>query len=147
MTIDEGSVHSVRFRVAAEGPHEPAPQGSKDVNRNGGVRESSKYSRPWRKKVIKEAARVLREQCEGVMFDGPVHIDLTFRMYRGKTVKRVHHTTRPDGDKLKRCALDGLVLGGLLADDSIMVSWTGEKLYATPESGQGVTITITRVTS
>lgn len=142
-----GVVHSVRFRVPADGPWEPAPQGSKTATRNGGVRESSKYLKPWRDKVIKEAARVLAEHCDGVPFTGPLHVDLTFRMHRGKSVRRAYHTTTPDGDKLKRGVLDGLTQGGLIEDDKFMVSWTGEKLYATPESGQGVTITITRVTS
>ena len=144
-------VETVRFRVAAEGPHEPAPQGSKkNVGRRGRkvvMVESSDYLKPWRNKVIEASARVLGEQCDGVAFDGPLHIDLTFRMHRGKTVTRVHHTTSPDGDKIMRGVLDGLVLGGLLVDDSNVVSGTFEKLYATAESGQGVTITITRVTS
>jgi Holliday junction resolvase RusA-like endonuclease len=139
-------VSGVRFRVAAEGPWEPAPQGSKRSLGKGRMVESSKYLKPWRQKVIDASAKVLTEQCDGVPFGGPLHVDLTFRMHRGKTVTREHHTTTPDGDKLKRGVLDGLVQGGLIKDDSLMVSWCGEKLYATADSGQGVVITITRVT-
>lgn len=146
---DDGEriVHSVRFRVPAEGPWEPAPQGSKTSLGKGRMKESSKYLKPWRQKVIDASARVLKEHCDGVPFTGPLHVDLTFRMHRGKTVKRTYHTTTPDKNKLKRNVMDGLTQGGLIADDSLMVSWTGEKLYATPVSGQGVTITITRVVS
>jgi Holliday junction resolvase RusA-like endonuclease len=139
------SISAVRFAVYGEGRWEPAPQGSKTPNRNGGVRESSKYLKPWRKKVIEASAKVLAEQCEGIPFDGPLAVDLVFRMHRGKTVRRTHHTTTPDGDKLMRAVFDGLTQGGLITDDSIVVKGTYEKGYATPKSGQGVLITIHKV--
>lgn len=149
MNGEEYGVNGVRFAVHGEGPYEPAPQGSKKIvgkkGQKGRLKESSPYHGPWRDKVIDASAKVLTEQCEGVVFEGPLHVDLTFHMPRGKTVKRVHHTTYPDADKLTRCVFDGLTQGGLIKDDAIIVSGSFEKRYATPESGQGVLITIHRV--
>ncbi len=139
------SISAVRFRVPADGPWEPAPQGSKKSVGKGRMIESSKYLKPWRKKVIKAAAEVLAEQCEGVPFDGSLSVKLFFRMHRGKSVRRPLPCVAPDLDKLVRGVLDGLTQGGLIADDSRVVSLTAVKHYATPESGQGVSITITKV--
>lgn len=142
-------VISVRFRVAGEGRWEPAPQGSKkNVGKKGKkavMVESSKYLKPWREKVIEASARVLAEQCDGVAFDGSLHVDLTFRMHRGKSVSRPLPCVAPDLDKLVRGVMDGLTQGGLIADDSRVTSHTAEKLYATSESGQGVLITVHKV--
>lgn len=41
-------------------------------------------------------------------------------------------TTRPDGDKLERLVWDALTQSRVLADDSIVVDWTGRKRYGEP---------------
>jgi crossover junction endodeoxyribonuclease RusA len=139
------SISGVRFRVAATGPWEPAPQGSKRSVGKGRMVESSKYLKPWRKKVIEASAEMLREQCGGVAFDGPLAVRLSFRMHRGKSVRRPLPCVAPDLDKLERGVLDGMTQGGLIADDARVVSLTSDKLYATSDSGQGVSITVHRV--
>ncbi len=156
MTIDMGehevcdedggySISAVRFRVPAEGPWEPAPQGSKKSVGRGRMIESSKYLKPWREKVIEAAERVLAEQCEGIVFDGSLSVNLRFRMHRGKSVRRPLPCVAPDLDKLVRGVLDGLTQGGLIADDARVTSLTADKSYATPESGQGVSVTVYKV--
>jgi crossover junction endodeoxyribonuclease RusA len=136
---------TVRFRVAAEGRWEPAPQGSKKSVGRGRMIESSKYLKPWREKVIEASAKVLADQCDGVTFDGSLSVDLVFHMHRGKSVRRPWPCVAPDLDKLVRGVLDGLTQGGLIADDSRVTVLSAGKLYANAESGQGVLITIRKV--
>jgi Holliday junction resolvase RusA-like endonuclease len=107
----------------------PAPQGSKKayvVRGRAVVTDASKKLAPWRNTVADGA----REAAAGVMFDDAVHVSIVFNMPRPKTVRRTFHTVAPDVDKLIRAVLDGLTVGGLIRDDSLVVSVRARKRYS-----------------
>ena len=109
----------------------PIPQGSKTVFMVKGrpvlADANSKALAPWRKQV-KAAA----ESAWGgrVALVGPVAVRVVFRFERGKTVRREHMTTKPDGDKLLRAVCDALTAAGVWADDSHVVHFDVTKRYA-----------------
>jgi Holliday junction resolvase RusA-like endonuclease len=96
--------------------------------------------------LIAEAARSVLNGAP--MFAGAVVVELAFYMPRPQRLKagQVAHTTRPDVDKLARCALDGLT--GILYVDDGRVSAIGiRKQYATAADDRPrVEITITEAT-
>lgn len=111
----------------------PAPQGSKTaivvsgkarvVEGRGGQRARHKA---WRTDVAQAAKDLTTHpdpEIRVARFDGPTHLSVTFLMPRPKSRPKRHHgwhTVTPDKDKLLRSTLDGLVAGGLLADDRIV---------------------------
>lgn len=134
----------------------PAPQGSKRHIGRGILVESSKRAKPWRQDVKLDS----RQQYTGPVIAGPVSVSITFWLPRPKGHYRTgkfagqlkpnaptHSTSCADGDldKLIRCTLDGLSAkcGGIvLADDSLVISLTSEKRYATETEGCGATIRV-----
>ena len=120
-------------------PGIPVPQGSKVIARGGGktwLRDvNTKALKAWRKAVATEADR-------GVEFDVPVEVELTFYLPKPMRPRWVMPAVKPDIDKLTRAVLDGLADGGLLANDSRVVSLHVSKFYdraGTP----GVSVNVT----
>lgn len=109
---------------------EPGPQGSKKHVGNGRMVESSKKVAPWRAAVSLAVKEAWLDHYEKVVFDGPVSVDITFYLPRPRTVKRALPHVPPDVDKLCRSTLDGLVQGGALVDDSLVVHLRADKQYA-----------------
>lgn len=120
----------------------PAPQGSKRHVGNGRMVESSKAVGPWREAVRAETQRTIAETpVEDLRLHWhPVVVDIVFYLPRPKghmsarggprDSAPVHHTTRPDLDKLARAVLDGLTAGGMWSDDNQVVRLVAEKQYA-----------------
>jgi Holliday junction resolvase RusA-like endonuclease len=120
---------------------EPAPQGSKQVSRWGGLREVSKKIQPWRASIQYASAA----QYKGDPIAEPVALDVTFVLPRGKShygtgrnAEKLkgsaprHHTKTPDLDKLCRALCDGLTVkcgGNVLIDDSCVVELKSAKRY------------------
>jgi crossover junction endodeoxyribonuclease RusA len=104
---------------------EPAPQGSKRHVGNGRMIEASKKVGPWRAAVAVAVSESLMPTI-----DTPVDVEVMFFLPRGRTVTRELPSTPPDIDKLCRSTLDGLVQGGALADDSLVVNLDAKKRYA-----------------
>ena len=121
---------------------EPAPQGSKQVTRYGGLREVSTKIEPWRASV----QYACDKQYKGDPIAEPVALEVTFILPRAKshfsTAKGkedqllpsapVHHTKTPDLDKLLRGLLDPLTVkcgGNVLIDDSYVVQLNSSKRY------------------
>lgn len=112
---------------------DPAPQGSKRHVGGGQLIESSKRVKPWRAAVAHEA------RLAGEQIAGPCAVELDFRFARPKGHRKANGELRAsaprfcifkrnDIDKCCRSTLDGLVDGGLLADDSLvieLVAWKG----------------------
>ena len=125
----------ITFRV--EGV--PVPQGSKTVAKAGGkawLRDSNAaVLKPWRQKVA--AASDL-----GVSFDVPVFVAAVFYLPRPKTVRRFFPSVKPDLDKLFRALGDGMTDGGLLRDDSLIVSQFIHKRYASERNPVGVRVLV-----
>lgn len=115
--------------VALFVPGLPRPQGSKRIGRDRRGRpiilnDNDASLKVWRRAVATAASAAWPLPPEAVS------VDVTFYLPRGKTVKRAVPTTKPDLDKLARALLDGLVQGGLLTDDSLVVDLAVRKRYA-----------------
>jgi crossover junction endodeoxyribonuclease RusA len=131
----------------------PAPQGSKRHVGNGRMIESSKKVGPWREAVRAETQR----QRQGQTVEDAAIVDISIFLPR----PRSHYGTgrnagrltpgaplvpagRPDLDKLIRSTLDGIVEGGALADDALIVGISAQKAYAEEGDGPGCLIVVHR---
>jgi len=103
----------------------PITQGSMSVFRGRIVHQKSKELTAWRN-AINEACRAIMEPLEG-----PVTVDVTFRLLSPRSAPRALPHVRPDVDKLARAALDGLT-GAAFADDAQVVTLTARKVYGAP---------------
>ena len=113
-------------------PGECIPQGSKSVNRKTGhLFDANARLKAWRKE-----AAVHLDQYIGTWFgaweplDGPLHVEVTFYLPRGKTVTRELPSVKPDLDKLQRALGDVLTISGIIADDARITSWFPRKRYS-----------------
>lgn len=143
--MTEPAFEDVEFHINGT----PAPQGSKRHVGRGVLVESSKRVKPWRAAVAAAAS------AQGVRLAGPVFVRLSFYLPRpaghygtGRNAHKVKAsapmwpTSRAHGDldKLVRSTLDGLVAGGLLAEDDFVVELTASKRYARHPENVGVTV-------
>lgn len=133
-------------------PGTPAPQGSKRHVGKGVMVESSASLRPWRDTVAWTAHAA---HDHNPPFDGPVNLNLTFRLPRPKAHYRTgkHHTElradapifnpkKPDIDKLCRAVLDSLTTAGVWRDDSQVATLHARKIYADDNHQPGVDIIV-----
>jgi Holliday junction resolvase RusA-like endonuclease len=105
----------------------PAPKGSRTagVTKAGKpyLRPASKREKPWTELVSKAAALE-------VPLPPPYEIEIRFRF--ASAAKPVHpYPSRSDLDKLVRCAVDGLMFGGLIEDDRHVTRLVASKEYGT----------------
>ena len=117
-------------------PGEPIPQGSHSVNRKTGhLFDANARLKAWRKE-----AGVALDQYIGTWFgawepfDGPLHVDVTFYLPRGKTVTRELPSVKPDLDKLQRALGDMLTIAGIITDDARITRWSPRKRYGEPST-------------
>lgn len=82
----------------------------------------------WRTDVTVAAAKAMDARLP---LDGAVSVDCMFFLARPKSapVRVVWPIKRPDVDKLARGILDALVFGGVLADDSQVVTLRATKHF------------------
>jgi Holliday junction resolvase RusA-like endonuclease len=140
---------SIRFFVEGD----PGTKGSvnafvvgKGRNRHAVVVNNSMKAKPWAKAVSAAAEKAYR----GDPLDVPVFLFIIFYLKRPKSHYRsngalkpnapVYVPTKPDGDKLERCAWDALT-GIIFKDDSLVVSWYGQKRYSDGKTGASFLIT------
>lgn len=105
------------------------PQGSKSATVRGGVAvmfDDNKALRAWRKTVTAAAAEAYGDRAP---VEGPLQVELEFRLARGKTVRRPMPSVRPDVDKLTRACFDSLT-GVVFKDDAQVVTVLARKRYA-----------------
>lgn len=128
----------ITFRVIGT----PSPQGSKNAFVRGGraviVDKNPPALEAWRS-AVEEAARATGVKHEAHV---PLVVQIVFILPRGKSVKREHPTTRPDGDKTERAVWDALTKSGLVHDDSQIVEWSGRKRYQLPDEPTGAFIRV-----
>ena len=107
--------------------------------------EASKRVKPWRAAVAAEA------ELAGEQIAGACAISIVFRFCRPKghfkangdlrdTAPRHCIVKRNDIDKCIRSTLDGLVQGGLLVDDCLVVTINAEKRYCVGAEPPGALI-------
>ena len=128
---------------------EPKPKGSvtamrtgnRTVYLNGSTKKGRELFNDWAYAVEFAAADVAKGQPYWPTVD-PVEVNVDFRLHRGKTVRRIMHTTKPDIDKLARAILDPLT-GIVWKDDAQVVILTATKRYVREGETSGATIYIT----
>jgi crossover junction endodeoxyribonuclease RusA len=120
----------------------PAPQGSKRHVGGGRMVEASRAVGPWREAVRAETQRAKAHWPVACVL--PVTVEITFRLPRPKSAPSyvTLPAKRPDLDKLCRAVLDGLVAGGAIADDGLVVTIHAMKQFATPDKPPGCVIYI-----
>ena len=142
----------------------PVPKGSMKAFMRPGMKHpvlthDNLKSAPWAQSVKWEALRVKQARSWPLAEAGePLRIDCVFYLPRpkghyGSGAKSVilkpsapvHHTTKPDRDKLLRNICDALK-GIIYSDDSQLVSGITDKKYADATHPPGATITITILT-
>lgn len=117
----------------------PAPQGSKSLGRNRRTGkaiqyESSKKVKPWRLAVsvqAKIAIKPLGGRPRNRIEDGPIRVDILFKMRKPPKTFRSRPYIPPDLDKLIRSTLDALS-GILYRDDEQVCEITARKAYEDP---------------
>ena len=141
----------MRFRVNGQ----PAPQGSKRHVGGGRMVESSRAVGPWREAVRAEAQRWLVDHgwLETTKHEhAAVSVTIVFVLPRPKShftgkgaltkSAPAYPSVKPDLDKLERAALDGLVAGGVMRDDSQVCSINSAKVYAANDEAVGAIIDV-----
>lgn len=126
----------------------PQPQGSKTGYVVGGravvVDKNPKMLKPWRVEVTR-AARAACEQH--AMLLGPIRVEATFVMPRGKSVKRPLPSVTPDLDKLIRALFDGITDAKTVwRDDAQVVQIAIDEVYG-DAPGVHVTLRLVEVNS
>ncbi len=124
----------------------PAPKGSRTLGRR---RDGSTFTRPasngehrWAETVARAA---LAARARSSSLPGPPYaVRLDFRMPRPARPTHRHPSTS-DVDKLARCVVDALVVGGLLTDDRHVVELVAAKAYVPADGEPGVVVHITEV--
>jgi Holliday junction resolvase RusA-like endonuclease len=103
------------------------------------VTNDNPKAKGWQQLVTEQAQTVAADG----MFLGPVTLAVVFRLPRPTAAPRrvVHHLTKPDIDKLARCALDGLT-GVLFPDDRVVVELRARKVYARLPEAPGADIIV-----
>jgi Holliday junction resolvase RusA-like endonuclease len=105
---------------------DPVAKGSmKGFNAGGRVilTNDNVKTKDWQTLIAYTAGQKCKEVAEG-----PVALEVTFYLPKGKTVKRDLPTTKPDIDKLLRCVLDALT-GIVYKDDGQVVGVLCIKRY------------------
>lgn len=83
--------------------------------------------RTWRQDVAGAAQAKLNGAGP---FDGPVRLTVFFYVRQPRKPRNPLPITRPDVDKLLRSIMDGLEAGGIVRDDSQVVTLSVRKRYA-----------------
>ena len=128
----------------------PAPQGSKSAYvRNGRaviVEGSSAKGREahkaWRKAVTECATKAIEELNEWPPLQSAA-VSIVFFMPRPKSAaERIHHTTKPDLDKLVRAVLDALTDAQVFVDDARVHTLAARKVYERANEPSGAHILV-----
>ncbi|HYX83244.1 MAG TPA: RusA family crossover junction endodeoxyribonuclease [Gemmatimonadales bacterium] len=91
-------------------------------------------------------ATAAQDAARGIFFDGPIALELRFRLPRPKSLpaRVTHHQTKPDLDKCIR-ALDALT-GILWRDDAQVVAISAVKGYAPAGAPASLTVRVSAIT-
>lgn len=123
-------------------PGRPAPQGSKTYLGNGGMRESSRFVKPWRADIVYALAAEWRKPP----LLGPIDLTLAFVLTRPASTPKTKPTPfaikRPDWDKLSRAVCDAITSAQVYKDDSQIVNANVSKRIAEIGENTGVWIHI-----
>ena len=121
----------------------PAPQGSKNafvIGKRAVMVEASKHLPAWRNDIILAVRQMFNDTQDVTKFLDPIKLKVTFYIERPKQPKhKVYPASKPDLDHYIRAVGDALTIGGLIADDALIVKILAEKVWCSaetkPESG------------
>ena len=146
MVAEVGRDHALLFVQGR-----PAPQGSKNafvIGKRAVMVEASKHLPAWRNDIILAVRQMFNDTQDVTKFVEPVKLKVTFYIERPKQPKhKVYPGGKPDLDHYIRAVGDALTIGGLIADDALIVKilaekvWCGENTRAEP----GATIELWRL--
>lgn len=146
MVAEVGREHALLFVQGR-----PAPQGSKNafvIGKRAVMVEASKHLPAWRNDIILAVKQMFNDTQDVTKFVEPVKLKVTFYIERPKQPKhKVYPGGKPDLDHYIRAVGDALTIGGLIADDALIVKilaekvWCGEKTRPQP----GATIELWRL--
>lgn len=129
----------------------PAPQGSKNafvIGKRAVMVEASKHLPAWRADIILAVKKLFADSEDVSKFVEPVKLKVTFYIERPKQPKyKIYPGGKPDLDHYIRAVGDALTIGGLLADDALIVKILAEKVWCGPETKPepGATIELWRL--
>jgi len=106
------------------------------------VTSDNPKNKGWQQ-LVAEAAGRARDAAGAALLDGPVRLRVEFHLPRPKSLsKRVlHHTKKPDLDKLVRSVKDGLSRV-IWHDDSQVTQITASKTYAAADATPCAVVTV-----
>jgi Holliday junction resolvase RusA-like endonuclease len=122
----------------------PVQQGSKRWVGNRMIEMSAATLKPWRQ-AIASAAHVAARRDHWTLTDGPLRVDVIFRLHRPPSIpkKRRLPAVKPDLDKLIRALLDGITdSNSVWTDDARVVDIHAVKRYALPGEPLGARVRI-----
>jgi crossover junction endodeoxyribonuclease RusA len=129
----------------------PAPQGSKNafvIGKRAVMVEASKHLPAWRNDIILAVRQMFNDTQDVSKFVDPVKLKVTFFIERPKQPKhKVYPGGKPDLDHYIRAVGDALTIGGLIADDALIVKILAEKVWCGAETAvePGATIELWRL--
>jgi crossover junction endodeoxyribonuclease RusA len=144
--VESGRSHALLF---VDG--RPAPQGSKNafvIGRRAVMVEASKHLPAWRNDIILAVKKLFADSEDVSKFVEPVKVRMTFYIERPKQPKwKVYPGGKPDLDHYIRAVGDALTIGGLIADDALIVKIQAEKVWCGPTTKPepGATIELWRL--
>lgn len=128
-----------------------APEGSHRYVGYRGGRPVVAHDNPrlagWRTIVARAANDAARAAGWAPQYDGPVAVQAHFYLPRPKRPRFPDHAaTKPDLDKLARAVGDALAApGGILLEDSRIVTWVLTKRWASDGQTPGVHVAVTAI--
>jgi crossover junction endodeoxyribonuclease RusA len=144
--VEPGRSHALLF---VDG--RPAPQGSKNafvIGKRAVMVEASKHLPAWRADIILAVKKLFADTEDVSKFVEPVKVRMTFYIERPKQPKwKVYPGGKPDLDHYIRAVGDALTIGGLIADDALIVKIQAEKVWCGPTTKPepGATIELWRL--
>jgi hypothetical protein len=128
----------ITFFVAGEPKGQPRPRAYVRGSHAGVYNPDTADG--WKRAIALQAA----QHAPRTQIDGPITVQLTFRMPRPKRLRRaedqIAHVARPDIDNLVKAVLDVLTGLGFWGDDSQVSMLIAAKVYALPDGDPGVSI-------
>ena len=129
----------------------PAPQGSKNafvIGKRAVMVEASKHLPAWRNDIILAVKQLFNDTQDVTRFVDPVKLKVTFYIERPKQPKhKAWPGSKPDLDHYIRAVGDALTIGGLIADDALIVKILAEKVWCSAKTAPepGATIELWRL--
>lgn len=146
MAEEVGRQHALLFVYG-----KPAPQGSKNafvIGKRAVMVEASKHLPAWRNDIVLAVKQMFYATEDVAKFVDPVRLKVTLYIERPKQPKhKAWPGGKPDLDHYIRAVGDALTIGGLLADDALIVQIEAEKVWCGAETRAepGATIEIWRL--